>query len=249
VHDAQTVFAAMPYFSFKGGFGPFASRQAVTLIDGTPLLLSRTGYTGEFGFELFVAIERLPALWAMLLAAGEDSGLLACGLAARDSLRAGAVLPLSHQDIGSWPFLNNPWQFALPWSEEGGAFTKSFLGGQALLAGPANNYTLPFAGFDARKISSGEGSLVINEDGRRIGTILTCTTDMAIGRLGGEIVSVAADRDFAAKGLCCGFVLLDEPRVPGDQVVLSDGKRKLSVEIRADIRPLRTARRPMREML
>lgn len=248
IGDAQTVFTAMPYFSFKGGFGPFVPHQAVTLIDGTPLLLSRTGYTGEFGFELFVAIERLPALWARILAAGADSGLLACGLAARDSLRAGAVLPLSHQDIGAWPFLNNPWQFALPWGGAG-TFTKSFLGGSALLASSWNKYTLPFAGFDARKINSGERSQVTSEDGRIIGTILTCTTDMAIGRVAGEIVSVAADRDFPAKGLCCGFVLLDEPRAPGDQVVLSDGKRKLRVEIRADVRPQRTARRPMREML
>lgn len=248
VRDAQTVLTVMPYFSFKGGFGPFVPHQAVTLLDGTPLMVSRTGYTGEFGFELFVAIKRLPALWAMILAAGADSGLLACGLAARDSLRAGAVLPLSHQDIGAWPFLNNPWQFALPWGEAG-AFTKNFLGGSALLAGSWNKYTLAFAGFDARKINSGEGSQVISEDGRTIGTILTCTTDMAIGRVAGEIVSVAADRDFPAKGLCCGFVLLDEPRVPGDQVVLSDGKRKLKVEVRADVRPQRTARRPMREML
>ena len=52
-----------------------------------------------------------------------------------------------------------------------------------------------------------------------------------------------------AKGLCCGFVLLDQHCAPGEKVVLTDGKRKIVVEIRTDVRPNRTARRPMDKML
>lgn len=247
--DAAKVFQRLPYFSFKGSFGTFGTAGAVTLTDKTPVLVSRTGYTGEFGFELFVAIEHLPSLWLMLLRAGADQGLLACGLAARDSLRAGAVLPLSHQDIGAWPFLHNPWQFALSWNEEMTSFTKDFIGGPALEKSGWRKFTLPFAGFDPRKINAGEGSFVTRESGERIGTILTCTTDMAIGRLDGAIVSIAGNKDFPAKGLCCGFVLLDEECAPGERIVLTDGKRKIGVEIRADIRPNRTARRPLDTML
>ena len=247
--NPENAFKQLPYFSFKGGFGPFAANSTVTLIDGTPILLSRTGYTGEFGFELFVAIDRLLPLWKDLLNAGRESGLLACGLASRDSLRAGAMLPLSHQDIGHWPFLNNPWQFALSWDEEMRSFSKEFVGGHALLTSSWKKYTLPFAGFDPRKINAGEGSFVARESGEPIGTILTCTTDMAIGRVDGKIVSIASDKDFQAKGLCCGFVLVDQPCAPGERVVLTDGKRKIEIEIRADVRPNRTARRPMNEML
>ncbi|MFH0783979.1 MAG: aminomethyltransferase family protein [Pseudomonadota bacterium] len=247
--DASNVFNRLPYFSFKGSFGTFGVESAVTLTDGTPVLVSRTGYTGEFGFELFVAIDHLLPLWTMLLEVGTDYGLLACGLAARDSLRAGAVLPLSHQDIGGWPFLHNPWQFALAWNEAMTAFTKNFTGGTALQKSDWRKFTLPFAGFDPRKINAGEGSYVTRESGERLGTILTCTTDMAIGRVNGEIVSLAANRDFQAKGLCCGFVLLDEECAPGEKIVLTDGKRKIGVEVRADIRPNRTARMPMDKML
>jgi len=247
--DAEGVFRHLPYFSFKGGFGPFADDSGITLIDGTPVLVSRTGYTGEFGFELFVAIDRLLPLWSMLLHAGSGQGLLACGLAARDSLRAGAVLPLSHQDIGHWPFLHNPWQFSVAWNEEMTTFTKNFIGAPALLKSGWKKYTLPFAGFDPRKINAGPDSYVIRESGERLGTILTCTTDMALGRIEGTIVSVAADKDFQAKGLCCGFVLLDEVCAPGERVVLTDGTRKVVVEIRADVRPHRTARRPIEKML
>ena len=247
--DATSVFRHLPYFSFKGGFGPFAADSGVLLNDGTPVLVSRTGYTGEFGFELFVAIDRLLDLWSMLLHAGSGNGLLACGLAARDSLRAGAVLPLSHQDIGHWPFLYNPWQFSLAWNEDMTAFTKDFIGAPALLKSAWKKYTLPFAGFDPRKINAGPESYVTRESGERLGTILTCTTDMAIGRVEGKIVSVAADKDFQAKGLCCGFVLLEEACAPGERIVLTDGKRNIVVEIRVDIRPNRTARRSMEKML
>lgn len=247
--DPGSVFHPLPYFSFKGGFGTSATDHPLTLVDGTPVLVSRTGYTGEFGFELFAAIDRLVPLWLMLLDAGRESGLLACGLAARDSLRAGAVLPLSHQDIGAWPFLHNPWKFALSWNEGMTAFTKNFIGAGALLKSSWRKYTLPFAGFDPRKINAGEGNWVTNEVGEPIGTILTCTTDMAIGRVDDAIASVADNKEFLAKGLCCGFVLLDEYCEPGERVVLTDGKRKIPVEIRSDIRPNRTARRPMDKML
>jgi aminomethyltransferase len=247
--NSESVFGRLPYFSFKGGFGPFGADSAVTLADGTPVLVSRTGYTGEFGFELFVEIDRLLPLWSTLMDAGRDKGMVACGLAARDSLRAGAVLPLSHQDIGTWPFLNNPWQFALAWNEEKTSFTKNFIGGLALLQNTWKKYTLPFAGFDPRKINAGEGSFVTRESGECLGTILTCTTDMAIGRLDGAIVSVAGNKDFQAKGLCCGFILLEQECAPGEKVVLTDGKRKIVVEIRTDVRPNRTARRPMDKML
>lgn len=249
LQDPEKVFAGLAYFSFKGGFGTLPADSPVKLVDGTPVLVSRTGYTGEFGFELFVEIDRLLPLWRQMLAAGSASGLLACGLAARDSLRAGAVLPLSHQDIGSWPFLHNPWQFALAWNGEGTGFTKTFIGATALLKASWQKYTLPFAGFDPRKINAGDGSLVTDGAGTPIGTILTCTTDMAVDRVDGEIFSLAARKDLPAKGLCCGFVLLDRACQPGEKVVLTDGKRKLTVEIRADVRPNRTARRPMNTML
>lgn len=249
LREPQAVFAGMAYFSFKGGFGDQVSETTATLTDGTPVLVSRTGYTGEFGFELFVEIDRLVDLWQMVLAAGRDHGLLACGLAARDSLRAGAVLPLSHQDIGAWPFLHNPWQFALSWNDDHSSFAKVFVGAPALLASSWQHHTLPFAGYDPRKIGAGEGNYVTLPSGERIGTILTCTTDMAIGRVNEKIASVAGNPDFAAKGLCCGFVLVDRPMHPGDQVVLTDGKRKITVEIRADIRPQRTARSPITRML
>jgi len=154
--SADRVFADFPYFSFKGHFDANRLKASeVRMRDGTPLLLSRTGYTGEFGFEIFVAPEHTVALWDQLLAAGRDHDLIPFGLASRDSLRVGAVLPLSHQDIGDWPFVNHPWVFALPFNETGDDFTKDFPGAEALRqdAGDAP-HTLPFVGRDQRKVGT-----------------------------------------------------------------------------------------------
>ena len=66
---------------------------------GVPVLLARTGYTGEDGFELFVANGRAAELWAAVRAAGEGRGLVPCGLASRDSLRLEAGMPLYGNEL------------------------------------------------------------------------------------------------------------------------------------------------------
>jgi aminomethyltransferase len=249
VKDPNYLFEKLMYFSFKGGFGSCVSSSTIELKDGTKVLVSRTGYTGEFGFELFVEIGALVSLWNQVLEAGKEFSVIPCGLAARDSLRAGAVLPLSHQDIGQWPFANTPWSFALSDKDETGAFTKEFHGAKALMESTWAKHTLAFAGFDPRKIGAEDSNYVTDSEGRKIGKILTCTTDMAIGRVDGKILSIAGNKELKVKGLCCGFVLLDVAKEPGETVFLTDGKRKIEVEIRADVRPQRTARAPIGTMV
>lgn len=252
IGDPEQVLADLYYFSFKGDIFAGAS-DSLELKDGTRVIVSRTGYTGEFGFELFTAMDDARNLWNKLLDAGESFGLLPCGLAARDSLRAGAMLPLSHQDIGNWLFGHTPWSFVLPWHSDSQRWTKSFIGSQQLLQGD-RDYTYGFAGYDPRKIQVGEASEVQDSSGKGIGRILTCTTDMAIGRVEDQIVSIATPTSsgrpdsFLARGLSCGFVRVDRPCEPGEQLYLVEGKRKLKVEVRNDIRPDRTARAPMAGM-
>ena len=248
--DPEQAFTKLPYFSFKGGWT--ADRIAlapVELTTGASVLLSRTGYTGEFGFELFTAIDDFVPAWEAIYAAGQEFGLTACGLAARDSLRAGAVLPLSHQDIGPWPFLSHPWPFALPYNEEQSGFTKEFLGAAALSGISSPHYTYPFVGRDLRKVTL--PAEVLDSSGAALGTVLTCATDVAIGWVEDRICSITSpDRpaDFAPRGLCCGFVKVRQPLNPGSQVTLKDQRRTLPVTIVQDIRPHRTARKPIQEM-
>lgn len=67
-------------------------------VSGIPCIVSRTGYTGELGYELYCAPENAEKLWNLLLDAGIDEGLIPCGLGARDTLRLEAAMPLySHE--------------------------------------------------------------------------------------------------------------------------------------------------------
>nr|WP_246335397.1 glycine cleavage system aminomethyltransferase GcvT [Microcella alkalica] len=65
------------------------------------ILVARTGYTGEDGFELYLGVAHAAALWRALLAAGEPLGLQPCGLAARDTLRLEAGMPLYGHELGT----------------------------------------------------------------------------------------------------------------------------------------------------
>lgn len=69
-------------------------------VDGIKCLISRTGYTGERGFELYCANADAPALFELLLKAGEEEGILPCGLGARDTLRLEAAMPLYGHELG-----------------------------------------------------------------------------------------------------------------------------------------------------
>ncbi|MFK3937218.1 glycine cleavage system aminomethyltransferase GcvT [Alkalihalobacillus sp. NPDC078783] len=77
---------------------PFRFKTQVT-VAGVKALLSRTGYTGEDGFELYVASEDAQTLWTQLLSTGESEGLVPCGLGARDTLRFEAKLALYGQEL------------------------------------------------------------------------------------------------------------------------------------------------------
>ena len=270
------IFHHFPYFSFQGKLSGIACRSFTRFpelqkseneIQNTenhpvnmkrdseeiPVLLSRSGYTGEFGFEIFVNVQHMATLWDDILNAGSSFGILPCGLGARDSLRTSALLPLSHQDIGPFPFIRHPWEFALPFNTDRSGFTKSFLGDQALLAAAKNaEYTLPFAGFSPRKTGNGPDSVVCSENGQQIGHVLSCTTDMSISRLNDEIVGTRTRKlpeNFKIRGLSCGFVKVNQSLQPGSRIFLAEKKRSIEVEIRTEIRPDLSARKSIQTFL
>lgn len=77
----------------------FFNFQGDVDLKGMKGLVSRTGYTGEDGFEIYLPNEEAPKLWDMILDAGKDEGVLPCGLGARDTLRFEAKLPLYGQEL------------------------------------------------------------------------------------------------------------------------------------------------------
>jgi len=92
----------------------FAMRGDV--IDGVPVRISRTGYTGEDGFEIFVPAAHADRIWRCVLALARAGGGLPAGLAARDTLRleAGMLLYGTDMDDGT-----TPWEAGLGWVVRG----------------------------------------------------------------------------------------------------------------------------------
>ncbi|TDT81547.1 aminomethyltransferase [Arthrobacter sp. AG258] len=86
------------------GLKYYAAVEVGIAVNGTvqDLLVARTGYTGEDGFEIYVPNLDAPALWEALLQAGEGSGLVPAGLAARDSLRLEAGMPLYGNELSRY---------------------------------------------------------------------------------------------------------------------------------------------------
>lgn len=78
--------------------GFFMFKENVT-IAGAECLVSRTGYTGEDGFEIYADHKSMPAVWEAILNAGKDDGVMPCGLGCRDTLRFEATLPLYGHEI------------------------------------------------------------------------------------------------------------------------------------------------------
>lgn len=96
-------------------------------LDGVPISFGRTGYTGEDGFEIFVAAEHTEKVWTKLLDAGQSVGIEPCGLGARDTLRLEAGLPLYGHELDDQ---TSPLEAGLGWSVK--LDKKEFLGKEAM---------------------------------------------------------------------------------------------------------------------
>ena len=69
-------------------------------VDGVESIISRTGYTGEDGFEVYANQKYARQLWDKLLETGKDDGILPCGLAARNTLRLESAMSLYGHELG-----------------------------------------------------------------------------------------------------------------------------------------------------
>lgn len=137
------------------------------LIQGTPLWISRTGYTGEDGVELIVPSIQVAPLWDLLLEVGRPHGLQPIGLAARDTLRLEAAYPLHGSDISE---ADTPLEAGLQWSL---SLNKpiDFIGKAALLAQKEEGPPREFCCFTVNQRVIGRHGDVILKDGEAIGVV------------------------------------------------------------------------------
>jgi aminomethyltransferase len=155
-----------------GKLGKFVAGDAQT-IDGTPLFVARTGYTGEDGFEVVVPEDRAVALWNALL----DAGIKPAGLGARDTLRLEAGMNLYGQDMDDSV---SPYEAALAWTialDEG----RDFIGRDLLETQKANGAPRQMIGLvmDEKGVLR-HGQKVLTANGE--GEILSGTFSPTLGK-------------------------------------------------------------------
>jgi aminomethyltransferase len=176
-HEAHAVFAVQGPHSdevlesagLPAGHGYMSF--VATELDGVPVTVCRTGYTGERGYELVAPSDRSEVVWDRIVAAGEPYGLQLAGLGARDTLRTEMGYPLHGQDIS--PDIS-PVQARLGWAV--GWKKDVFFGDAALRAEKEATPNRLLWGLQAvgRGIPR-PGMLVRDGDGHEIGSITSGT--------------------------------------------------------------------------
>ena len=143
-----------------------------------PLVISRTGYTGEeIGYEIFVHPDQAVELWELLLNKGAEYGVKPCGLAARDSTRIEAGLPLYGHELAG-PLEIIPHEAGFP------AYVKFhkpfFVGRKAVMARAARSkrelvrFQMNQTGVKALR-GGDHGETVVNKRGKYVGRVTSCT--------------------------------------------------------------------------
>lgn len=128
----EVELAPIAYYHFQDGD-----------VSGTPARIARTGYTGEDGFEIYIAPEQAPRIWDDLLEAGAEFGIKPAGLGARNTLRLEAKMALYGHEIGA---SITPWEADLAWIVK--VKKGDFIGRSALIKAKEGGLTRKLIGFE-----------------------------------------------------------------------------------------------------
>lgn len=146
-------------------------------LDEQAVMLFRTGYTGEDGFEILLEASATPGIWQQLMAAGEEFSLLPAGLGARDTLRLEARYLLYGTDLDE---STNPFEVGLGW------ITKldkgEFIGRQALVRLQEAGIQRRLAGFVMQERGVPRSHYQVVQDHRAIGHVTSGTMSPTLGQ-------------------------------------------------------------------
>src|SRR6266849_6248218 len=152
---ADQDFTGVPYYHFVSG-----------KVAGVPCLISRTGYTGEDGFELYAPAARLEALWNGLMQAGKVDGIQPIGLGARDTLRLEMKFALYGNDIDE---TTNPLEAGLGWVVK--TAKGEFIGRAAIEKVRARGVARKLVGFEMVEPSVPRHGYRLLKDGEPMGVV------------------------------------------------------------------------------
>ncbi|MBT2397907.1 glycine cleavage system aminomethyltransferase GcvT [Streptomyces sp. ISL-100] len=191
-------------------------------VAGVPALIARTGYTGEDGFELFVAPADAEKLWQALTEAGKDVGLVPAGLSCRDTLRLEAGMPLYGHELttGLTPF-DAGLDRVVKFEKEG-----DFVGRAALEAAAERAETAPprkLVGLIAEGRRVPRAGFPVVADGKVIGEVTSGAPSPTLGK---PIAMAYVDAAHAAPGTSGVGVDIRGTHEPYEVVALPFYKRQ-----------------------
>jgi glycine cleavage system T protein (aminomethyltransferase) len=148
-------------------------------VEGTvadvPCVISRTGYTGEDGFELFCGNADAVPLWRALLAEGRSDGIRPAGLGARDTLRLEAGMRLYGNDMDAD---TNPLEAGLDWTLN---VDKDFIGRDAIVRARRQGLSRQLVGFRMLDRSIPRHGYRVVSDGGGVGTVTSGNVSFTLG--------------------------------------------------------------------
>lgn len=145
-------------------------------VAGIHTLVSRTGYTGEDGFELFIEADRIGDAWDAILAHGEGRGVLAAGLGARDATRLEAALRLWGNDMDETV---NAYEAGLGWTVK--LDKGDFIGRETLSKVKAEGPARQLLGLKMQPGDIARHGAAVSVGGRRVGVITSGTHSFFLG--------------------------------------------------------------------
>ncbi|HMO55837.1 MAG TPA: glycine cleavage system aminomethyltransferase GcvT [Roseiflexaceae bacterium] len=183
---------------------PFHGVAEAHVFGDLPVLIARTGYTGEDGFEIFCATAELERLWDGLLAAGATAGLQPCGLGARDSLRFEACLALYGHEITT---ATDPYMARLGWVVKLGK--GEFIGRAALQQIKAAGASRRLVGFEMIERGIARAEYEIRQvGGAAIGVV---TSGMPSPTLGKNLGMGYVPLEFSSEGSEFDVIVRERP--------------------------------------
>ncbi|MCB1021935.1 MAG: glycine cleavage system aminomethyltransferase GcvT [Bryobacterales bacterium] len=146
-------------------------------VSGASAVIARTGYTGEDGFEIYVQAEEAERLWNEILAAGEEFGILPCGLGARNTLRLEAGMALHGHEISEDI---TPYEANLGWIVK--LKKGDFLGRDALVKQKEAGVKRKTVGFEIRGRGIGRDGYRVFADGSDVGFVTSGGPSPTLGK-------------------------------------------------------------------
>lgn len=183
------------------------------IIEGMSVIISRTGYTGEDGFEIYLQPEDAPKLWTILLDKGQEFGIMPAGLGCRDTLRFECCMPLYGHELSA---TITPLMAGMPRFIKLDK-TENFIGKQALAEQKTAGLTKRLVGIEMIGRGIARADYPVLKDGKQIGIVTTgspapsLNKNLALAMIDAQFNAIDTPIDVEVRGKAIAAKVISRP--------------------------------------